>query len=652
MTSAHAEARSSNFKLAFNFTIIYTIISLTWLLSGQAVKRNIEGIANIKTLTETQINIINVLLSSLFIFAIIYMVLKRFNTDQTIMNNYLKELKIKSVTLEKADMDLKNQKELIYNVLESADVLIVRIDKEFNITKTSHNIEGVTSFSSKEVKGKSLNMLISQRYIEEIKENIKEKEKYELEVEVDTKYGEKVYMYATIKTSKVNDNDHTAYNLVLCDISERKILQQKVSYLDSYDPITSLPNRNLLEKVFNSLLPTMEKAGKPVALLYIDIDDFAYINETLGHHAGDHLLMDMANKLILATKSTDILARITQDRFVVILTDEKSLDDIEQRVNQILKDSKMSWKYEEDKYMISNTIGVSIYPYNGKDFTSLLRNANIALECAKESSRTSYEYYSPDNNCGAINEHTMVSDIKLALENKDFQMYYQPIRNLETGKIENVESLIRWFHPEKGYIPPDKFIPIAERLGIIDQIGEYTLEEVFLQKKKWNNSGFHLEKVSINISAISFSKSEFSKYIKEKLQRYELKGEEIVLELTETSFSTHRNKIKKNIEELRSYGIQVAMDDFGTGYSSLARLKDLQIDYLKLDRLFIVGLIEEDGQEIIKPLISLANALGKKVIAEGIETEEQFDILKKLGCSFGQGYFLSRPMPAIDLIAL
>lgn len=649
MTSLEAKARS--LRSAFNFTIIYTIMSFTWLISGQVVKENIEAAGKVGTLSWTHMHIINILLSSIFIFIMIYVVLKRFNTDQTIIKNYLNELKIKSATIEKAGRSIRLQRELIENVLESADILIVRIDKEFNITKISDNIEVISSFKSEEVKGKNLNQFINSQYIEEIKENIKEKEKYKLELQLDTKYGEKIYMHATIKKNKSSDNSIIDYSLVLCDISERKLLQQKVTYLDSYDPITSLPNRNLLEKAFNSLLPTLEKSGNPVALLYIDIDDFAYINETLGHHAGDHLLMDMANKLKLATKGTDILARITQDKFVVIFTDEKSLDSIEERVNKILKDTKMSWQYEEEKYMISSTIGVSLYPDDSLEFISLLKNANIALECAKESSRTSYQYYCKENNCEAINEHTMLSNIKLALENKDFQMYYQPIINLKTGKIENIESLIRWFHPEKGYIPPDQFIPIAEKSGIIDQIGEYALEEVFSQKKKWNDSGFYLEKVSINISAVNFSRAEFSIYIKEKLQRHGLKGEEIVLELTETSFSTHKSKMKENIEEIRSFGVEIAMDDFGTGYSSLARLKELQIDYLKLDRLFIVALIEEDGQEVIKSLISLANALGKKVVAEGIETEEQFSILKKLGCAFGQGYFLARPMPAMDLIS-
>ena len=408
-----------------------------------------------------------------------------------------------------------------------------------------------------------------------------------------------------------------------------------------------------LEEKFKHILEEADKKGSIIAFLYIDIDDFAYINETLGHHAGDSLLRDMALLLGNSIEDRDVLSRIIQDQFAVICTDGNSIEDINKKVNKILKDTKMDWQYGESRYMISNTIGIAIYPKDGKDFTTLFKNANVALDCAKENFRSGYNYYSPESKCSTMNNDlTMLSDIKNTLENKGFQMYYQPIRCLQTGEIDNVESLIRWFHPEKGYIPPDKFIPMAEKSGIIDEIGEYTLEEVFSQKKKMNEEGLGLKKVSINISAASFSKDGFADMIKAKLKKYGLKGQEVVLELTETSFAGYRNKIKENIEEVRKIGIEIAMDDFGTGYSSLARLKDLPIDYLKLDREFIVALIEEDGEAIIKPLILLANALGQKVIAEGIESKEQYLTLQRIGCKYGQGYFIARPMPIENLIEL
>lgn len=657
MTSSDIESKVKRLRVAFNFTLVYIIISLLWLMSGQGLKTNLESFLRVEELTSSGIYIINLFLSSIVIFTMMCLILKRFNKDETIINNHLAQLEQKELTIEQSSLDIKRQKDLIHDVLESAAVLIVRLDKDFNILRISENVKNVTGFEKSQLKGKNIYELVDrddfnilERNVD-LKEKLHLKEKFDSELKLKTKNGKNVYMHATIKKNQESYKGEVYYTLVLCDISERKILQERVTYLNSYDTITSLPNRSLLEKAFKAILPEVKERGNPIALLYIDIDDFAYINETLGHHAGDHLLMDMANILKLVTKDTDILARITQDKFVAIFTEEKSLKDIDKRIVQILKDTRMKWEYEGGKYLISNTIGIALYPKNGKDFVELLRNANLALEYAKETSRTSYEYYSEENKCNIISDLTVLSDIKVALENKDFQMHYQPIRNLETGELENVESLIRWFHPEKGYISPDNFIPVAERAGIIDEIGEYTLDEVFSQKRRWNDSGYKLKKVSINISAVSFSRVGFSDDIKRKLKEHGIKGEEIVLELTETIFSTHRLKIKKNIEEVREVGVQVAMDDFGTGYSSLARLKDLPIDYLKLDRAFIVALLEQDGQEIIKPLISLANALGKKVIAEGIETEEQFRILKELGCTFGQGYFLARPMSAIDLIA-
>lgn len=437
-----------------------------------------------------------------------------------------------------------------------------------------------------------------------------------------------------------------------CRASHLKDLQNKVNYLGAYDSLTDLSNRNDMEENFNKLLGEMNKKENPIALLYIDIDDFAYVNETNGHHAGDRLLIEIANIIKLHAKEGDLVSRISQDKFAIVFTQENSYKNIEMRIKEILKATRIQWEYEGGQYMISTTIGVSVYPDTSMDFVSLLKHANFALECAKENSRASYEYYSPDVKCTAINDLSIISDIKTALESKLFHMHYQPISDLETGEIVNVESLIRWFHPKKGYISPAYFIPIAEKAGMIDEIGDYTIDQVFSQKQMWNMAGYKLEKISINISAMTFAKENFSANIVKKLDQYNLKGSEVVLELTETSFSTHANKLKKSIDRVRALGIEVAMDDFGTGYSSLARLKDLQIDHLKLDRAFIVSLLEENGQEIIKPLISLAKALGKSVIAEGIETQEQFDILKSLGCKYGQGYYLARPMSASDLTNL
>lgn len=649
LTSTDIEAKVQRIRFAFNLTLIYITIALVWLIFGRVLTNNLQDMFKIKELTSNGRYIVNVLLSSIIIFFMMYSILKRINKDEDTINNHLALLEEKELTIENSSLDIRRQRELIRDVLESAAVLIIKLDKDFKILKITDNIKNVTGFEKEEIKGESIKILIDKDDFNLLEKNIINKNKLGSEFKINTQTEKNIYMHGTIKNSQDSYEPDICYTLVLCDISERKVLEERVTYLNSYDIITALPNRSLLEKAFEAILPEVKKIGNPIALLYIDIDDFSYINETLGHHAGDHLLMDMSNLLKTTIKDTDILSRITQDKFVAVFTKEETLEAIDKRIVEILKDTRVRWEYENNKYPISNTIGVALYPENGKDFTELLRNANLALEYAKESSRTSYEYYSEENKSSTINDLTIISDIKAAIENKDFQMHYQPIRNLETGELENVESLIRWFHPEKGYISPDEFIPVAERAGIIDEIGDYTIDEVFSQKKRWNDSGYKLEKVSINISAVSFSREGFSQEIKQKIEQHGLRGDEVVLELTETIFSTHRVKIKKNIEDVRSWGVQVAMDDFGTGYSSLARLKDLPIDYLKLDRVFIVDLIERDGKEIIKPLISLANALGKKVIAEGIETEEQFKILKELGCTFGQGYYLARPMSALDL---
>ncbi len=640
------ETKKDRLLTAAKLSSLYIFASVIWILIYEKlVEVYFQG-----RIPETLIYIVGVGFGALAIFFFASKTLKKFNEDKKTIEDSIRQLKAKEETIKLANEGLKQQNELIEEVLKGANVLVIRLDKNFNIVRASKNIYCSTGFKSSVLRDQPLSKIIGAEYIDEMLENIEEEDASCLELEMHTRYGEKKYMRGIVSRSRVKSQSKIYFNLLLCDISESKDLQKRVNYLDSYDRLTDLPNRNVMEKTFNRLLPEIKEIGNPIAFLNIDIDDFAYINENKGYHAGDQLLIDMANVLKAHTKKTDIVSRISQDRFGLIFTKEESYKAIDRRVNEILKATKLQWKYQDRSYMISSTIGVSIYPDSALDFMNLIKNANIALECAKENSRSSYEYYSPDNNCTISNDLALLSDIKLALINKSFYMNYQPIVNLKTGSIENVESLIRWFHPDKGYISPAYFIQVAERAGIIDEIGDYTLDEVFRQKERWNKSDYKLEKVSINISAISFSKKEFASKIEDKLKKYNLEGGEIVLELTESSFAYHLDKIKENIDKIRALGIQVAMDDFGSGYSSLTRLKDLPIDYLKLDRAFIVSLLDENGQEIIRPLISLANALGKNVIAEGIETKEQLDILKDMGCQYGQGYFLARPMSSEDLI--
>lgn len=639
-------SKIDNINKALRFTTVYTIISLIIMYFSGAIKLWLEKMMAIGTLSLANVYVINLSLKGTLVFFMSYGVLYKYSKDRITIEDNLKELKTKSNILEKLNKEIKGQKQLIFDVLDSADIVVIRLDENFNILSTSYNIESVVSFSQEDVFKKNLSTIMAEKYINVIKSNLEISEEYSLDLDIVTKHGKTIYMNVTAKRHDSND---TKYVVVLHDISERRILEQKITFLDSYDSVTALPNRKLLEEAFGFLSKKTNGRNNLLAFLYIDIDNFSYINEVLGHDAGDHLLMEIADKLKCILKPKDILSRIVQDKFAIILTDENSIEDINKKIVEILKTTKMNWRYGDSEYLISTTAGVSLYPKDGRDFITLLKNTNTALECAKENYRGGYDYYSPENKSVATRDLSMLADIRLAIINKEFEMYYQPIVNLATGEIESVESLIRWFHPKKGYIPPNEFIPMAEKAGIIDEIGDYVLEEVFSQKKRWGDHGYHLKKVAINISAISFNKVKFADRIKEKLRRHGLEGGEIILELTETGFSSGRNRIKKNIEGLRCLGVEISMDDFGTGYSSLARLKDLPIDYIKLDRTFISDLIGGEDQELIKPLISLADALGQRVIAEGIETEEQYDILKRLGCTFGQGYFLARPMPAKEL---
>lgn len=652
MTPPQIESRLKRIQVSFNFILAYIFISIFWLRIGRDLGQNILLRLNMERIPLRLMYVVDLLLNSIVIFSIVYLVQREFNKSKDEINVHIKEIKQKEATIKKAHINLKTQNNLISNVLENASILILGLDCDFNILSISNNIEDIASFSKEEINKRHLSTLIDKKDVEELKETIKNKEKATKELELLSKHGKKIYTSGTIERGQQADNKDLEYTLVLLDITQRKLLQKKISYLDSHDPLTSLANRSFLEEEFKAnLIENVEKSN-PIALLYMELDDFEYMNENFGYHAADRLVIDMAKRLRFLTKEGDLISRISQDKFAIIFLEEQSLEDIEDRIKDIQGKTEFNWLYKGEKYIISTTMGVSIYQEDCNDFTGLLRNANIALECAKEDSRGSYVYYSPDNMCGFVNDLTMLSDIKSALVKDEFQMYYQPIKDLRTGEMVGLEALIRWFHPQKKFISTGDFIPVAEKAGLIDEIGDYTINEVFRQKKEWDSLGYNFKKVSINISTMSFSKENFASYFKKKLEDYNLQGEEIVLELTETSFSRYPDIVKKNIDQLKDLKIEIAMDDFGTGYSSLSRLKDLNIDYLKLDRAFIVALLEEDGEAIIKPLISLANALGKKVVAEGIENEEQFSILKRLGCDFGQGYYLAYPMPAENLIKM
>ena len=429
----------------------------------------------------------------------------------------------------------------------------------------------------------------------------------------------------------------------------KKLTQAKIDYIGLHDSFTGLPKRLLLEKRFLILINDSH-IDKNIALVHLDIDNFAQVNEVLGNVAGDQYILYIGEVLEKITKGNDLLARLSQDAFGILLTDIKSKSDIDNQVKKILNELEKAWVYEGREFLITATAGIATYPDDCLEFYCLLRHSNIALRYAKLTNKGSFEYYSKDNEEMIINNLELVDNIKKAISNNEFSLNYQMLLGLQTGKIEGVETLIRWIHPKTGNIPPLDFIPIAEQSNLIIAITEYVINTALEQKRKWKEEGYCINKMSINISPSSMNTLGFCCYIEDKLIEYGIKGEELILEITESTFIEDLKNMNINIKHLRNLGVEIALDDFGTGYSTLARLKELNIDYLKLDRTFIMNMTKDSNDEsLVRSVIEVAKVLNIRVCAEGIETVESLNILTEMGCTLGQGYIIHKPSEKLPL---
>ena len=431
--------------------------------------------------------------------------------------------------------------------------------------------------------------------------------------------------------------------------NHKRLTQAKIDYIDLHDSLTGLPKRLLLEKQFLVLTEDLDK-DKNMALVHIDIDNFAQINETLGNVAGDQFMQNLSLNLLKTIKGKNLLARLNQNAFGILLTAINSKEDIDKQVKQILEIIEQPWAYEGREFSMNATAGIATYPTDCMEFYCLLRYSNIALRYAKLKNRGMFEYYSKGIEKEIIMNFEIVDNIKKAIINNEFSLNYQIVLDLQKNIVAGVETLIRWQHPKIGNIPPLSFIPIAEQSNLIVDITDYVINTALLQKNKWKQEGKEIPKLSINISPKSMNTVGFCYYIEEKLKEYNVPGNELILELTESTFIEDLVDLDANIKYLRDLGVEIALDDFGTGYSTLARLKDLNIDYLKLDRTFIMNMTKDSNDlTLVKSVIDVANVLNIQVCAEGIESLESLKILREIGCTLGQGYFIHKPDETLAL---
>ncbi|SHH41252.1 sensor domain-containing protein [Tepidibacter thalassicus] len=432
---------------------------------------------------------------------------------------------------------------------------------------------------------------------------------------------------------------------IVHDITENINKEKKIKYLAFRDSLTGLYNRAFFKEKLDWYLNEFSKDNKMLAVMFIDLDDFKKINDNLGHPTGDKLLKKIANQLKKQVGKNNLIARIGGDEFLILLPQIKSTQDSIKTAQKIIDIFNKPYFIDNYELHISGSIGISLYPSHGTTSDILIKNADIAMYKAKNNGKNKFELFSDDLNEKVKEEFMLENHLRHALKRNEFIVYYQPIVDTNIPKIIGAEALLRWKHPKLGFIPPNKFIPIAESKGFINPIGEWILKTASIQVKKWHDLGYNDIFVSVNISVNQLKQKNFVSLVSKILKETGLKPEYLNLEITESIYMENIDYIIDVVKNLKNLKLNISIDDFGTGYSSLAQLKNLSISKLKIDRTFTKDInIDLNNNNIVSAIIAMANNLNIKVIAEGVETKDQLEFFKNNNCNVIQGYLFSPPL--------
>ena len=440
------------------------------------------------------------------------------------------------------------------------------------------------------------------------------------------------------------------YEGTVVDITERKQHEEELQYQASHDILTGLPNRMLLMDRIERAVSRAKRETQKVAVVFVDLDNFKLINDSLGHHVGDRLLLEMASRLSSCIRNQDTVARLGGDEFVLVLTEQLDEPGVTHIIRRLLEMIAQPWIDESHEYSLSCSIGISCYPCDGDSADILLQCADIAMYEAKDAGKNTFHFYTPELNQAVTERLELANDLRRAVEREEFRVFYQPRVDVSSGQIVGAEALIRWQHPEKGLISPDNFIPIAEETGLIVPMGEWILNEACRQNKSWQEAGLPPISVSVNLSPIQFRQPGLIDAVTNALRQTGLNSRYLELELTESFFMQDAERINVAITAMKTLGVELAIDDFGTGYSSLSYLKRFPVNHLKIDKSFVQEIdTSPDDAAIVRAIITLGHELGLKVVAEGVETLANYTFLQEHNCDEIQGYYFSRPVPAYHL---
>jgi len=441
--------------------------------------------------------------------------------------------------------------------------------------------------------------------------------------------------------------------MVFHDVSTARALSVRMSYLAQHDDLTDLPNRILFNDRLTQAIALAQRHRQKLALLYLDVDRFKHINDSLGHTVGDHLLQSVAQRLVASVRNSDTVSRQGGDEFVILLSEVRHAQDAAVAAEKVRVALTAPHYIDQHDLHLTASIGIVIYPDDGMEGKTLLTNADFAMYHAKESGRNNYQFFRPDMNVSAIERQSLEEGLRHAVARKEFVLHYQPQMDLDTRAIIGVEALVRWHHPQRGLVGPAQFIPVAEECGFIVPFGRWVLREACRQGRAWQDAGLPPMRIAVNISAAELRAKDYVAGVRAILLETGLEPGYLELELTETFLMQDSTSTTDVLQALKDMGVHLALDDFGTGYSSLSYLRRFPIDTLKIDQSFVRDLTTDaDDASIVSAVISMGKSLHKRVVAEGVETPEQLAFLQEQNCPEGQGYYLSQPLVAGQLTQL
>ncbi len=575
------------------------------------------------------------------------------------LNNRLvnaeRQLARKNAELRRISAVLTKDLYLAQRVVQCSGEAVIVVDGDHKIIDVNSAYTGITGYTKQESIGTQLSLI--DRSNEEVNaiaiiwEIVAKQGHWQGECWGRRKCGEIFPKWLSVSVVLNNIGEPHHYVIIFSDISRLKHAEERWQHLAFYDSLTNLPNRTLFKDRLEQAIVQASRDGKTLALLYIDLDDFKAVNDSLGHEAGDRLLNETAQRLNSATRETDTIYRLGGDEFTIIVYDCKDEFRIIQLCNKIIHVLSESFKINESFVHIGASIGVARFPMDGQESDVLIKNADAAMYAAKESGRNTSRFFSKSLGEKVVNYLNMKTQIAQGLQNKEFCLFLQPEIDLLSGNILSIEALVRWQHPRRGLVEPDDFIPIAEESGLIIELGEFVMCEAIRFVRCLSDLGWNKLRIAVNVSGRQMALPGFTQFIINQLNENKVNGYSLILEITESMVLGNLEHSIEVLQALKAHGIQTAIDDFGTGYSSLSYLHRLPVEFLKIDKSFIKDAdCNSESKPIICAISAMAKSLGIKTIAEGIERQTQEVILKELGCDIGQGYLYSKPLSYDDFV--